>query len=447
MIKIITFLLVSIGIFYLVVAENSQVLSTTPGGTVDPSKYEVKLVLNDPLQVICTVHPNVSVVDIMLLEDTTGSMTPFINVLKSSFHNIYVGLAANYPSPRYSLAQYKDFGDPFVYKREINFSPSEAAVQGAINTLAASGGGDLPEALYNAMVTYVSDVSYRPNSRRVMLIFNDAVSHTTADNPAYKSQADAIAALNSKNIIPIFFTTQLAFYQTFVNNLGRGKVISISSDSTVFLNGIISAVGDVLNIINTNIVQTQNYIKSVSPSSQTFTTNDPIDFVVSLLDDGSGSGAPDYTATVEFLPNWGECVINISQVVRNKPPICDAHPGEFLLWPPNHKYVNVDILGVTDPDGDPITITVTSILQSEPTDVHGSGDTCPDGTGVGTSIASVRRERSGTLNGRRYKISFTASDGRGGTCDGNVEVCVPHDQGNNNSCQNTAEPTIDSTIC
>jgi hypothetical protein len=43
-------------------------------------------------------------------------------------------------------------------------------------------------------------------------------------------------------------------------------------------------------------------------------------------------------------------------------------------------------------------------------------------------MAQVRSERSGLGNGRVYEISFTASDGVGGECQGSVFVCVPHDQ-------------------
>ena len=77
-------------------------------------------------------------------------------------------------------------------------------------------------------------------------------------------------------------------------------------------------------------------------------------------------------------------------------------------------------------------ITITGILQDEPTNTLGDGSTWVDGGGVGTPRAWVRAERSGTPrlpgNGRVYEIFFTASDGRGGTCSGSVKVGVPHDQ-------------------
>lgn len=116
----------------------------------------------------------------------------------------------------------------------------------------------------------------------------------------------------------------------------------------------------------------------------------------------------------------------------NRDPVCDsAYPSIDTIWPPNHKFVPVSVLGVTDPDGDPITITIDSIYQDEPVDTFGDGTFVPDGQGVGTATAEVRAERSGNPNvpgnGRVYHIGFTAEDGLGGMCSGELAVGVPHD--------------------
>ena len=117
----------------------------------------------------------------------------------------------------------------------------------------------------------------------------------------------------------------------------------------------------------------------------------------------------------------------------NLPPDCsDAVASEPILWPPNHAYHAISVLGVTDPDGDPVTVTVTKVTQDEPVNTRGDGNTCPDARIV-SGQASVRAERAGTPglpgNGRVYAISFTADDGKGGQCTGTVYACVPHDQG------------------
>jgi hypothetical protein len=121
----------------------------------------------------------------------------------------------------------------------------------------------------------------------------------------------------------------------------------------------------------------------------------------------------------------------------NQPPDCSqAEASIDNIWPPNHKFVEISVIGVTDPDGDPITITIDAISQDEPVDTFGDGSFTPDGQGVGTETAEVRAERSGTKkvagNGRVYHIAFTASDDKGAECHGEVLVGVPHDQGQGN---------------
>jgi hypothetical protein len=145
--------------------------------------------------------------------------------------------------------------------------------------------------------------------------------------------------------------------------------------------------------------------------------------------------------------NVEQTLANALLTVVNSPPVCTpAFAVPASVWPPNHKLVAVQIAGVTDPEQDPISISVTGVLQDERTDATGSGDTCPDASGIGTSWAKVRAERSGQQDGRVYHIFFTASDGRGGQCQGEVKACVPHDQGRGSTCIDEG-PLFDSTIC
>jgi hypothetical protein len=144
-------------------------------------------------------------------------------------------------------------------------------------------------------------------------------------------------------------------------------------------------------------------------------------------------------------------ILNLHFFSPNRPPDCsDASADPTELWPPDLKFQDVSVAGVTDPDGDPVAITITSILQDEPLNGPGHGNTCPDGAGVGTDIASVRAERSGSKkvagDGRVYHASFTADDGQGGQCVGEVTVCVPTDQSPGHVCVDQG-PLFDSTGC
>jgi hypothetical protein len=132
-------------------------------------------------------------------------------------------------------------------------------------------------------------------------------------------------------------------------------------------------------------------------------------------------------------------------------PDCSAAAASGAeIWPPNHKWVNQTVVGVSDPNGQPVAITVEFIRQDEPTNTVGDGNTCPDGSGVGTSVARVRAERTGTPrvpgNGRVYHIGFTATDPDGNICQGVVTACVPHDQGLRSVCVDGG-PIYDSLTC
>ena len=150
-----------------------------------------------------------------------------------------------------------------------------------------------------------------------------------------------------------------------------------------------------------------------------------------------------YIAGWDRYPPWGNVDVNGDTVpddamvwgyfLFDQPPDCSAAaPSVTEIWPPNHKMLGVNILGVTDPEADPVSIVVTGITQDEPVDGLGDADTSPDGAGVGTDTAQVRAERDGTPNvrgdGRVYHIHFEASDGEGGVCSGLVNVGVPHDR-------------------
>lgn len=114
----------------------------------------------------------------------------------------------------------------------------------------------------------------------------------------------------------------------------------------------------------------------------------------------------------------------------NAPPFCgDAYPSQTDIWPPDHRFKDISILGVTDPDGDAVSIIIDGIWQDEPVLGPGSGFFAPDGMGVGTATAQVRAERDGGGNGRVYHIFFTATDTYGNSCSGEVLVTVLRNKG------------------
>ena len=188
--------------------------------------------------------------------------------------------------------------------------------------------------------------------------------------------------------------------------------------------------GDAISENPPVLVLSEPYSDSTLPSSLDITG---LSAGVYNLELTASDGIDIATDQVASLNLDGVCSL---LTINNTSPVCtDAVADPARIWPPNGKMVSVNVTGVTDGEGDEVTITVDSIRQDEPVVSKGDKKLLPDAGGVGTEIAEVRAERYGTKkdpgNGRVYHIGFTADDGRGGTCTGEVLVGVPHDHKKN----------------
>ena len=73
-----------------------------------------------------------------------------------------------------------------------------------------------------------------------------------------------------------------------------------------------------------------------------------------------------------------------------------------------------------------MTLTIDGVTQDEPVNGQGDGNTSPDAARTSAeNQVLLRAERSGDRNGRVYRVGFTASDGKGGRCEGSATVAVP----------------------
>jgi Beta-propeller repeat len=139
---------------------------------------------------------------------------------------------------------------------------------------------------------------------------------------------------------------------------------------------------------------------------------------------GADSGLPVVNAWQPAPAGGGDAFA--MKLVLNHPPDCSrAVASPDTLWPAGGNFVSVVIRGVTDPEGDALSIAFTSIFQDEWYTYSGQ----PDASGLGASTARLRASRLNGGDGRVYHLSFTATDPWGATCAGAVKVCVPPVQG------------------
>jgi len=93
----------------------------------------------------------------------------------------------------------------------------------------------------------------------------------------------------------------------------------------------------------------------------------------------------------------------------------------------DHVMESVQVIDVTDPEGDPFKVVVTGVTQDEPVSGLGPDDKAPDAILTGGDTVWLRGECDpGTKeqpgNGRVYVVSFKATDALGAVSTGKVKV-------------------------
>lgn len=391
--------------------------------------------------------------DIQIAIDTTGSMFGAINQAKSQATDLVNTIHAAVPDANFSVVDFKDSSDGALeYVIRAPITNNAAAVQAAINTMTASGGGDFPEAqnLVLSRATTDDPALWRADSRKFVVLITDAPPHGAASN-GFPSCGDVSLdphGLATNTVVAGLKAAQRTLFAVTANSGMAGCYSDIAAASLTGsahqpLGGDLA--GQILALIEAASATVSDvHLEVVGPNPDAswisfspaavgpVSTPATIPFTVNIAvpaDATEGNHVFDIVALADG-GDIGHQTLTITVPPKNAPPVCTGATGTpKAIWPPNHKLVNVPLGGVTDPDGDAVALTVTGVTQDEPINGLGDGDTAPDAViSADKSTVQVRAERSGTGDGRVYTIAFTATDSKGATCSGTVKVGVPHDQ-------------------
>jgi hypothetical protein len=160
--------------------------------------------------------------------------------------------------------------------------------------------------------------------------------------------------------------------------------------------------------------------------------------VVGVRSDGLALNAPYPVGTTTIIwtardaaGNQASCTQTIVVNDTQGPSITGAAASPSVLWPPNHKMVDVTInYSVTDNCTPSAAINCNlTVSSNEPPSPPGTPQSSADWTVIDAHHLKLRSDRLGTGNGRVYTITITCTDSHGRTSTQTVTVTVPHDQG------------------
>jgi hypothetical protein len=135
-------------------------------------------------------------VDVCFIIDTTGSMGDEINRIKSTLLSVtdqLRGDASQGVDLRYGAVLYRDIGDEYVTRRHA-FTGDLEGFDGALQTIAAGGGGDGPESLNQGLAVGIAGMDWREGAARVAFVIADAPPHMDYQEDVSYGRAAAAAA-------------------------------------------------------------------------------------------------------------------------------------------------------------------------------------------------------------------------------------------------------------
>jgi Mg-chelatase subunit ChlD len=134
--------------------------------------------------------------DIVLCLDTTNSMRKYIDPMREKLIPMLDELLRNFPSFRIGMVLFKDYYDAYI-TRVVPFTSDFPQFQRDLNAIIVRGGGDLPEAVYEALNEGAVSFPWEAESR-IMLLIGDGPPHPKPRGKITKEMADN--AINERNI-------------------------------------------------------------------------------------------------------------------------------------------------------------------------------------------------------------------------------------------------------
>ena len=131
-------------------------------------------------------------IDIVICLDTTNSMKKFIDPLRAKLVPMLEDAFRGFPSFRIGMVLFKDYSDIYL-TRIIPFTSDFAVFQRNINAVRVTGGGDIPEAVYEALYDGAEKFPWEAESK-LMILLGDAPPHPKPRGKITKEMADNAAA-------------------------------------------------------------------------------------------------------------------------------------------------------------------------------------------------------------------------------------------------------------
>jgi uncharacterized protein YegL len=176
----------------------------------------------------------VRAMDLMIALDATGSMGDEIDFLRSELQAILQQLRQDHPGLdlRVGLVSYRDVGDEYV-TWTLPLGSNLQATQARLGQVEANGGGDMPEAMDEALIRAVGQ-DWRPGATRSLLLVADAPPHDDKQGIAFAAVEAARA--RRVQIVPVASSgvdDRAEYFMRAAAALTQSRYVFLTDDSGI----------------------------------------------------------------------------------------------------------------------------------------------------------------------------------------------------------------------
>jgi hypothetical protein len=151
-------------------------------------------------------------VDLALCLDATASMQPYADFVRKDLAPLLKDFVKGHANARFAFVEYRDYFEEFIY-RVTQFTDDFNMLQRALDRYRPTAGGDVPEAVDEALYGALGELKWKSKTRLIILV-GDAPPHPLPQGRITHGMVTALAAERRVAIVPIVLPTDSTKVET-----------------------------------------------------------------------------------------------------------------------------------------------------------------------------------------------------------------------------------------
>lgn len=171
--------------------------------------------------------------DVVFVLDTTGSMHPYIDQMKTFIRNYSSKIKEI--NGRVGLVVYRDAGDEYTAKKLSDLQSDTTDLLAKLDDVSVDGGDDEPEAALHASMVAMNEMKWQKGATKAMILLTDAGYHEPdkVDGSTLVAVAKRSLEIDPVNIYPVVEDYLEASYKDLAKQTSGQVIVSNGENDTV----------------------------------------------------------------------------------------------------------------------------------------------------------------------------------------------------------------------